>query len=160
MELISLTGMLLMTAVATIAFFIGYLVSGKRVDNKKIGNELKASREELKKYRSEVTNHFQQTAHKVNALTEDFHHVYEHLAKGAQDLCSKDDAPQLMDELNKNNKMLGDETLKKPEEVEGKTAAGNDSDAEPEKDNAIADNETDTDAVEDKDINTEADKKS
>jgi uncharacterized membrane-anchored protein YhcB (DUF1043 family) len=110
MEIISVNGLLLIISVCVIAFFIGRLTSKEREDKKRLEIELKESREELKNYRSEVTSHFQETAHKVNALTENYRNVYEHLARGAQSLCNKSDAPVLMNELNRNP-MLGGETV-------------------------------------------------
>ncbi|MDX8405061.1 MAG: DUF1043 family protein [Mariprofundus sp.] len=157
MEIISLTGLILMTSVAIIAFLVGYLVSGRRKGNKQLETELAASREELKNYRSEVTSHFQQTAHKVNALTENCRNVYEHLAQGAQELCNKDDAPQLMDELNRK-RMPSDKTLAKAETIsdEAATGHGSDSNTEPEKNNESPDDTTDTHTAEGKDITTGA----
>lgn len=114
MEIVSLNGLILIISVCIITFLIGYFVSGGRKDNKRLKKELKENREELKNYRSEVTSHFQETAHKVNALTENYRNVYEHLARGAQTLCDKSDAPELMNELN-HNLMLGGETIENPE---------------------------------------------
>jgi len=158
MENLSPTCLILMSAIAIIAFFIGYLVSGKRDDNKRLETELSASQEELQKYRSEVTHHFQQTAHKVHALTENCRDVYEHLANGAEELCNKDDAPQLMDELNKN-RLHADAAHTKPEVLaeEPATAKHSASHAELKKDNESPDNSTPSDAVEDKAISTAAD---
>jgi len=157
MEITSLTDLMLITSIAIIAFLVGYLVSGRRKGNKQLETELAASREELQKYRSEVTSHFQQTAFKVNALTENCRNVYEHLAQGAQELCNKDDAPQLMDELNRN-RILGDETVAKAESVSDEAGIGHDSDpnSEPEKNLESPNNTTDTHATEGKDITTGA----
>jgi uncharacterized membrane-anchored protein YhcB (DUF1043 family) len=154
MEIVSLNGLILIISVCIIAFLIGYFVSGGREDNKRLKKELKESREELKNYRSEVTSHFQETAHKVNALTENYRNVYEHLARGAQSLCDKTDAPELMNELN-HNLMLGGETVESPEvnhEVASAEAdASNDlgPDSEPENINENPDDTTDTITTED-----------
>jgi len=134
MEIISLTGLILMSSVAIIAFLLGSLVSGRRGDNKRLETELAASREELKNYRSEVTSHFQQTAHKVNALTENCRNVYEHLARGAQGLCNKDDAPQLMDDELNRNRVLAGEALAKDELVSDEAGTDNGSSPNAESD--------------------------
>ncbi len=114
MEIISLSGLILIISICIIAFLMGYFISGGREDNKRLEKELEESKNELKNYRSEVTSHFQETAHKVNALTENYREVYEHLAQGAQNLCDKSNAPELINELNRNP-MLGGETIQNPE---------------------------------------------
>jgi len=159
MEIMSLTGLILMSSIAIIAFLIGSLVGGRREDNKRLETELAASREELKNYRAEVTSHFQQTAHKVNALTENCRNVYEHLARGAQELCDKDGAPQLMDELNRN-KLVGNETLAKSALVSEGADSASGPNAEPEKDNNSPDNGTDTQGIKDQNTTTGSDKNS
>jgi len=157
MEITSLTGIIIMISIAITAFFIGYLVSGRRKGNKHLETELAASREELNKYRSEVTNHFQQTAFKVNALTENCRNVYEHLAQGAQELCNNDDTPKLMDELNRSPDR-DEETPTEPEVVSSKADADTDStpNNEPKNNNESPDNTTNTHTVEDKDTTTGA----
>jgi len=150
MEIISLNGLILMIAVCIIAFLIGYLVNGGRKDNKRLEKELEESREELKNYRSEVTSHFQETAHRINALTENYRNVYEHLARGAQDLCDTNDAPELMNEMNRNP-MLSGQTTESPVVDHEVIPADAESDARPKKTdenpdnpaNAVADTVTD-----------------
>jgi uncharacterized membrane-anchored protein YhcB (DUF1043 family) len=148
MEQFSVNGLMLIISVCVIAFFIGRLTSKERKDKKRLEMELEQSREELKNYRSEVTSHFQETAHKVNALTENYRNVYEHLARGAQSLCNKSDAPVLMNELNRNP-MLGGETIENSivdqEPASAKASADNSSgsDAEPEIADKNPDNTTD-----------------
>jgi len=112
MEYISVNSLIFVISVCIIAFFIGRLTSREREDKKRLEIELEESREELKSYRSEVTSHFQETAHKFNALTENYRNIYEHLAQGAQSLCDKNDTPELMNELN-CNPMLGGESIEK-----------------------------------------------
>ncbi|MDQ6998737.1 MAG: DUF1043 family protein [Mariprofundus sp.] len=156
MEITSLTGIIIMISIAITAFLIGYLISGRRKGNKHLETELAASREELNKYRSEVTNHFQQTAFKVNALTENCRNVYEHLAQGAQELCNNDDTPKLMDELNRSPILDEETTRSKPDVVSDEADAYSDSKAEPKKNNESPDNTTDAHSVEDKDTTTGA----
>lgn len=50
-------------------------------------SELQQSREELVRYRDQVTQHFLQTADLLHAMTANYRAVYEHLANGAQNLC-------------------------------------------------------------------------
>jgi len=135
-----------MAVIAVIAFLVGYFISGKRVDNKKLEKELKASQEELEKYRNDVTNHFQLTAQKVNALTENCRNVYDHLAQGAQQLCNQDDTPKLMNDMN-TNKMVIDEVVATSDVVTEEATADIDSDLSTglETNNANAENSTNRD---------------
>jgi uncharacterized membrane-anchored protein YhcB (DUF1043 family) len=154
MEIISLSGLIIIISVCIIAFLIGYFVNTGREDNSRLVKELEESKEELKNYRSEVTSHFQETAQKVNALTENYRSVYEHLALGAQSLCDKSDTPVLMNELNRNP-MLGSETVETTEidhetvSTEASTDTDSGSDSEPEKIDGTPDDTTDIIAAED-----------
>ena len=149
MEYISVNGLIFVISVCVIAFFIGRLTSKERKDKKRLEMELEESREELKNYRSEVTSHFQGTAHKFNALTENYRNIYEHLACGAQSLCDKSDAPELMNELNRNP-MLGGEGIENSKlnyatvlaKASADTSSG--SNLEPEIADKNRDNTTDT----------------
>jgi uncharacterized membrane-anchored protein YhcB (DUF1043 family) len=138
MEIISLSGLIVIISVSIIAFLIGYFVNTGSDDNNRLEKELEESRKELKNYRTEVSGHFQATANKVNALTENYRDVYEHLARGAQSLCDKGSAPVLMNELNRNP-MLGSETVESTEvdhetaSAEMSTETDSSSDSEPEK---------------------------
>lgn len=48
------------------------------------------------KYRENVGEHFSMTAELVQHMTESYRDVYQHLASGAQDLCSGDIANKLL----------------------------------------------------------------
>jgi uncharacterized membrane-anchored protein YhcB (DUF1043 family) len=172
MEIVSVNGLILVISVCVIAFLIGRLTSKGRKDKKRLETELEQSREELSNYRSQVTSHFRETAHRVNALTENYRNVYEHLARGAQDLCDKSDAPELMSELNRNP-MLDDRTTENPEVdheiVSAQTNAGSNpgTDSEPERTDENPDNTANSgqngdtpesyEAAENNDGNTNAD---
>lgn len=79
---------------------IGYFLAG-RVNNNptKIG-ELEQQLQELQRsnsrYRDEVSEHFSTTAELVQQMTESYKDVYQHLAGGAQDLCSGEVARKLL----------------------------------------------------------------
>lgn len=47
-------------------------------------------------YRSEVSEHFNTTAELVQQMTQSYRDVYQHLATGAQDLCSEDVADKML----------------------------------------------------------------
>lgn len=61
--------------------------SAQRVQE--LESELQQSREELARYRDQVTQHFVQTADLLQAMTANYRAVYEHLALGAQQLCNE-----------------------------------------------------------------------
>ena len=79
---------------------IGYFLAG-RVNNNptKIG-ELEQQLQDLQRshsrYRDEVSEHFSTTAELVQQMTESYKDVYQHLAGGAQDLCSGEVASKLL----------------------------------------------------------------
>ncbi|MBV1787283.1 YhcB family protein [Marinobacterium sp. D7] len=74
-----------------IGLVIGYLLgrsnSGRQQE---MASELDAARAELNKYKDEVTEHFETTAELVNGLTEQYRRVHQHLASGAQTLCTNE----------------------------------------------------------------------
>jgi len=113
MGTVSVNYLILVVSFCIIAFIIGRLTSNERKNNKRLQTELEQSREEIRDYRSRVTNHFRETARRVNVLTENYRDVYEHLALGAKDLCDKNNAPELMNEL-KRNPMLSEEAAEDP----------------------------------------------
>lgn len=94
--------MLWLTGIACLAvgIAIGYLLAG-RVNNNpaKIG-ELEQKLQDLQRshsrYRDEVSEHFSTTAELVQQMTDSYKDVYQHLASGAQDLCSGEVASKLL----------------------------------------------------------------
>ena len=80
--------------IAIVALAVGVLIGflmGKsgssETQRKTLEEELKGSRAEMDRYKTEVTSHFEQTASLVNELTEQYRKVHQHLATGAQNLC-------------------------------------------------------------------------
>lgn len=72
-----------------VGLVIGYLLGrGGTAKQQKVSRELEATRAELDRYKQEVTTHFETTAELVNGLTEQYRQVHQHLASGAQTLCS------------------------------------------------------------------------
>ncbi len=67
------------------------------------------SRAEAEGYRKQVSDHFAETSERLHDLTLQYRSVYEHLAKGASELC-----PETLTKLEGG---LGLDAL--PEEVEG-----------------------------------------
>ena len=59
-------------------------------------NQIRTLKENQISYRDNVSDHFSMTADLVQHMTESYREVYQHLASGAQDLCSDDVASKLL----------------------------------------------------------------
>lgn len=59
-------------------------------------NQIRTLKENHNGYRDNVSDHFSMTADLVQHMTESYKEVYQHLASGAQDLCSDDVASKLL----------------------------------------------------------------
>lgn len=71
-----------------VGLVVGYLLGRGGNSKQQMSRELEATRGELERYKEEVTSHFETTAELVNGLTEQYRRVHQHLASGAQTLCS------------------------------------------------------------------------
>ncbi len=92
--LMVLQGAALVAAGAAAGYFLALNNFDKQRD--KLKDELERSRAELKEQREKVDSHFLKTAQLFNRLTDDYREIYEHLATGAQTLCSpRISTPQL-----------------------------------------------------------------
>lgn len=79
---------------------IGLLIAG-RLDVspskvKDLEEQVRKLKESNSEYRDSVSDHFSMTAELVQHLTESYRDVYQHLASGAQDLCSGEVANKLL----------------------------------------------------------------
>lgn len=95
--------MLWLTGVACLAVgLVAGLLLGKRVQAGSPArlSELEAQIQELQRhhadYREHVSEHFSTTAELVQQMTESYRDVYQHLATGAQQLCTEDVASKLL----------------------------------------------------------------
>jgi len=59
-------------------------------------NQIRNLKESHNEYRDSVSDHFGMTAELVQHMTESYKEVYQHLATGAQDLCSTEVASKLL----------------------------------------------------------------
>ncbi|MDD9891330.1 MAG: DUF1043 family protein [Gammaproteobacteria bacterium] len=59
-------------------------------------NQIRNLKESHNEYRDSVSDHFGMTAELVQHMTESYKEVYQHLASGAQDLCSNEVASKLL----------------------------------------------------------------
>ena len=63
---------------------------------KELENQIRQLKENHREYKDSVSDHFNMTAELVQHMTESYREVYQHLASGAQDLCSSDVANKLL----------------------------------------------------------------
>lgn len=59
-------------------------------------NQIRSLKENEVEYKDSVSDHFSMTAELVQHMTESYREVYQHLATGAQDLCSTEVASKLL----------------------------------------------------------------
>jgi len=84
----------LLLLVALACFFLGRRTGGSAARVRELGEELESAREEsaelrrdLDGYKTRVADHFAETSHRLHDLTLQYRAVYDHLAKGASELC-------------------------------------------------------------------------
>lgn len=78
----------------------GYFLAGRVSASPTRITELETQLQDLQRsharYRDEVSEHFSTTADLVQQMTDSYRDVYQHLASGAQDLCSGDVARRML----------------------------------------------------------------
>ncbi|PCJ24964.1 MAG: hypothetical protein COA96_08190 [SAR86 cluster bacterium] len=94
--------MIWMTAIACLAvgIIIGVVFASRLNTSpsrvQELENQIRDLKENHTSYRDNVSDHFSMTADLVQHMTESYKEVYQHLASGAQDLCSDDVASKLL----------------------------------------------------------------
>lgn len=94
--------MIWLTAIACLALgvVIGVVLAGRlnigpsRV--RELENQIRQLKDTHNEYRVNVSDHFSMSAELVQHLTESYREVYQHLANGAQDLCTTEVASKLL----------------------------------------------------------------
>lgn len=94
----------ILIAVAAVAVVVGCLIgallgrslSPQQQKAKALESQLAETKEQLKDYQQEVTEHFAETAKLVNSLTQSYKDVHEHLATNALKLANVDISRQLL----------------------------------------------------------------
>ncbi|MEX0740162.1 MAG: DUF1043 family protein [Pseudohongiella sp.] len=92
-------------------------------------SELETRIQELQRhhaqYRENVSDHFNTTAELVQHMTESYRDVYQHLAGGAQDLCTEDVASKLLPAAEQTMFYpADDDSLEPPKDYAPKKAPG------------------------------------
>ena len=94
--------MIWLTAIAclVIGIVIGLAFSSRLNSSasrvKELENQIREIKDNHLIYRDNVSDHFSMTADLVQHMTESYREVYQHLASGAQDLCSNEVASKLL----------------------------------------------------------------
>lgn len=70
-------------------FAIGRSTNTVQRRSEALESEITELRQQMSDYRQQVGEHFTQTADVVNAMTANYRALYDHLSKGAQDLCGE-----------------------------------------------------------------------
>ncbi|MEQ8407102.1 MAG: DUF1043 family protein [Gammaproteobacteria bacterium] len=63
---------------------------------RELENQIRQIKDNHREYKDSVSDHFGMTAELVHHMTESYREVYQHLASGAQDLCSSEVASKLL----------------------------------------------------------------
>ena len=84
----------------TIGIVIGVMLTDKLSTNSKRVRDLEAQittlKESHEEYKESVSDHFSRTADLVQRMTENYKGIYQHVASGAQNLCSTEVAGKLL----------------------------------------------------------------
>lgn len=124
--------MLWLTGIVCLAVgLVAGLLIAKRINGSSPAkvSELEARVQELQRhhaqYRDNVSEHFNTTAELVQQMTESYRDVYQHLAGGAQDLCSEDVASKLLPAAEQSVFYhVDDDALEPPKDYAPKKAPG------------------------------------
>ncbi len=94
--------MLWLTAIGCLAvgIAIGFVLAGRASADPSKVTELEQKLQDMQRshsnYREEVSDHFSMTAELVQQMTDSYKDVYQHLATGAQELCSGEVANKML----------------------------------------------------------------
>lgn len=108
---------------AAVAYVLTRSDSKLQQRNEELKKQLEEAGQDLATYKQEVANHFMKTADLVNNMTDSYRSVHEHLAQGANALCSEQLGVEQLDIrqttlLDKSDKIVDIEKAdEKPEEI-------------------------------------------
>ena len=83
-------GLLIFLLGGALGCMVAYLINGRQGRTRKLQEELDQLKVRFTDYRDQVTQHFMRTSELVQEMTQSYRSVYEHLASGAQQLCSEE----------------------------------------------------------------------
>ncbi len=81
---------------AVVGIIIGWMLGRSSApgsqENRELEQQLDDAKASHERFEQKVNAHFADTAGRLNALTENYREVYEHIARGAADLCPQENA--------------------------------------------------------------------
>ncbi len=127
----TLSELLIMASLVLLAGgLIGFLIASIRRgcgDDRKIVT-LEQEVQELRQYKSDVSEHFRETASQLQTLTGQYRSIYEHMAHGAQTLCDDESGEEVLRRLHSG--LLNDPPLVQAEKPEMESLENQDLDKE------------------------------
>lgn len=90
------TGFICLATGAAAGYFLASRVNAGPTKISELEQQLQDLQRSHARYRDEVSEHFSTTADLVQQMTDSYRDVYQHLASGAQDLCSGEVASRLL----------------------------------------------------------------
>ncbi len=121
--------LLVLAVSVVVAFVVGRMTAPSTSRTKTLEHERDAAASELRRYREDVSAHFEKTATLFNQLTGNYRGLYEHLAEGSQRLGLGEDANLLHAEPERR-KLTGQQE-QTAADAEGAGAADDARDREP-----------------------------
>ena len=94
-----------------IGALLNRLASPQAQKSRDLENALKRAEDQLSTYQQEVTEHFAETAKRVNHLTQSYREVHEQLASDALKLANVEISRQLLPQNNAEEHLLGEASL-------------------------------------------------
>lgn len=75
----------ILAACVVVSLVIGYLI-GSRAGGRGASGAVDREKQKLEDFKTEVREHFQQTAAIMSRMVDDYRHMYEHMSQGAEKL--------------------------------------------------------------------------
>ncbi len=85
---------------AIFGFLLGILLTRLSLKGNNNASQIQTLEEELAKYKTQVSDHFVETAELVNTMTQSYKSVYEHLQNGAFGLVGEDTLQKRLPDIN------------------------------------------------------------
>ena len=98
-------GVLALVAGFSLGLLTSYLRSSRRLENRDLERQLADASATLRQYRQEVSDHYVKTAGLVDALTDSYRELHNHLAEGAASLLDTRGVQPLMHNIPSRDKI-------------------------------------------------------